>query len=44
MSYGSPTWRPWVQDEERSRPFFRRAIELGINFFDRLRHCVSELS
>jgi aryl-alcohol dehydrogenase-like predicted oxidoreductase len=34
MSYGTPTWRPWVLDEERSRPFFRRAIELGINFFD----------
>ena len=34
MSYGSPTWRPWVLDEERSRPFFKRAIELGINFFD----------
>ena len=34
MSYGSPTWRPWVLDDERARPFFRRAIELGINFFD----------
>jgi aryl-alcohol dehydrogenase-like predicted oxidoreductase len=34
MSYGSPTWRPWVLDEEHARPFFRRAIELGINFFD----------
>ena len=34
MSYGSPTWRPCVLDEEHARPFFRRAIELGINFFD----------
>jgi 1-deoxyxylulose-5-phosphate synthase len=34
MSYGSPAWRPWVLDEAASRPFFRRAIELGINFFD----------
>jgi 1-deoxyxylulose-5-phosphate synthase len=34
MSYGSPSWRPWVLDEERSRPFIRRALELGINFFD----------
>jgi aryl-alcohol dehydrogenase-like predicted oxidoreductase len=34
MSYGSPTWRPWVLDEEASMPFFRRAAELGINFFD----------
>ena len=34
MSYGSPTWRPWVLDEEHARPFFKRAIEVGINFFD----------
>ena len=34
MSYGNPAWRPWVLDEERARPFFRRALELGINFFD----------
>jgi len=34
MSYGSPHWRPWVLDEEAARPFFRRAIEAGINFFD----------
>jgi aryl-alcohol dehydrogenase-like predicted oxidoreductase len=34
MSYGNPKWRPWVQDEGAARPFFRRAIELGINFFD----------
>jgi aryl-alcohol dehydrogenase-like predicted oxidoreductase len=34
MSYGSPAWRPWVLDEEHAQPFFRRAIELGINFFD----------
>jgi 1-deoxyxylulose-5-phosphate synthase len=34
MSYGSPSWRPWVLDEAAARPFFRRAIELGINFFD----------
>src|SRR5579862_4974744 len=34
MSYGSPHWRPWVLDEEAARPFFRRAIEGGINFFD----------
>ncbi|MDN5848395.1 MAG: aldo/keto reductase [Nitrococcus sp.] len=34
MSYGSPAWREWVLDEERSRPFIRRALELGINFFD----------
>jgi aryl-alcohol dehydrogenase-like predicted oxidoreductase len=34
MSYGSPAWRPWVLDEESSRPYFRRAVEAGINFFD----------
>jgi len=34
MSYGSPAWRSWVLDEPASRPFFRRAVELGINFFD----------
>ena len=34
MSYGTPAWRPWVLDEDASRPFFRRAVEAGINFFD----------
>src|ERR1700730_11150608 len=34
MTYGSKNWRPWVLEEEESRPFFRRALELGINFFD----------
>jgi aryl-alcohol dehydrogenase-like predicted oxidoreductase len=34
MSYGSPAWRPWVLDETAAQPFFRRAIEAGINFFD----------
>jgi aryl-alcohol dehydrogenase (NADP+) len=34
MTYGSSAWRPWVLDEEPSRPFFRRAWEAGINFFD----------
>src|SRR5260370_33015482 len=34
MTYGSKQWRPWVLDEEESRPFFRRALEGGINFFD----------
>src|SRR5262245_21373254 len=34
MSYGDPKWRPWILDEAASRPFFRRAVELGINFFD----------
>jgi aryl-alcohol dehydrogenase (NADP+) len=34
MSYGSKNWRPWVLEEDESRPFIRRALELGINFFD----------
>jgi 1-deoxyxylulose-5-phosphate synthase len=34
MTYGSKKWRPWVLDEEEARPFIRRAIELGITFFD----------
>lgn len=34
MSYGASKWRPWVLDEPEARPFYRRALELGINFFD----------
>jgi aryl-alcohol dehydrogenase (NADP+) len=34
MTYGTPEWRSWVLNEDESRPFFQRALELGINFFD----------
>jgi len=34
MTYGTPAWRPWVLDESESRPFIKRALEHGINFFD----------
>jgi aryl-alcohol dehydrogenase-like predicted oxidoreductase len=34
MTYGTPDWRPWVLDEEQSKPFFQSAIEKGITFFD----------
>ncbi len=35
MSYGQPNDRwQWALDEEHSRPFIQRALELGINFFD----------
>src|ERR1041385_651514 len=34
MSYGTSKWRPWVLDEDDARPFFRKALDLGINFFD----------
>jgi len=39
MSYGQAvtpgvlTW-PWTLSEEESRPYIRRALELGVNFFD----------
>jgi aryl-alcohol dehydrogenase-like predicted oxidoreductase len=36
MSYGVPERgaHPWTLPEEQSRPFLKRALELGINFFD----------
>ncbi|HEY9126609.1 MAG TPA: aldo/keto reductase, partial [Acidobacteriaceae bacterium] len=34
MTYGAKSWREWVLEEEESKPFIRRAIEAGINFFD----------
>jgi len=34
MSYGDPGWRNWVLPEVEARPFVRRAVEAGINFFD----------
>ena len=36
MSYGVPDSgaHPWSLDKDASRPFFRRALEAGINFFD----------
>lgn len=36
MTYGDAArgGHPWVLDEAASRPFFRKALESGINFFD----------
>lgn len=34
MTYGNKSWREWVLEEAESRPFIRRALELGITFFD----------
>jgi 1-deoxyxylulose-5-phosphate synthase len=34
MSMGSSTWKRWVLDESESVPILRRALDLGINFFD----------
>jgi aryl-alcohol dehydrogenase-like predicted oxidoreductase len=33
MTYGSKKWREWVLEDAEARPFYRRAIEAGINFF-----------
>src|ERR1700723_1646263 len=41
MSYGAPATvgakpgsHAWVLNEQESEPFFRQALDLGINFFD----------
>jgi 1-deoxyxylulose-5-phosphate synthase len=36
MTYGTPDRgaHPWTLNEQASRPFIQRALELGINFFD----------
>jgi 1-deoxyxylulose-5-phosphate synthase len=36
MTFGVPERgaHPWTLDEEKSRPIIRRALDLGINFFD----------
>jgi aryl-alcohol dehydrogenase (NADP+) len=34
MGFGSRSWRKWALEEDESRPIIRRALELGITFFD----------
>lgn len=34
MSLGSSAWKGWVLDEDESIPILRRALDLGITFFD----------
>jgi len=34
MSMGSSAWKGWVLDEPDSIPILRRALDLGVNFFD----------
>ena len=34
FAFGNPAWQRWVLPEGDARPIIRRAIELGINFFD----------
>ena len=36
MSFGASEQgtHPWTMDEDTSRPFIKRALDAGINFFD----------
>ncbi len=34
MGFGAKSWREWVLPEPEARPLIKRALELGINFFD----------
>ncbi len=34
MSYGDPASRPWFLDESAAEPIVRRAVEVGVTFFD----------
>jgi 1-deoxyxylulose-5-phosphate synthase len=34
MTYGSKKWRDWVLEEDEARPFYKQALDAGINFFD----------
>lgn len=40
MTYGTPGWdaHPWTQDRESAMPIFRKAADVGINFFDTADH------
>ncbi len=34
LGYGDPKWHEWTLGEEQAKPFFKAALEKGINFFD----------
>jgi len=34
MTYGSKKWRDWVLEEDEALPFYKRALDAGVNFFD----------
>ena len=34
MTFGTGEWRPWIRDEATAREVTRKAVELGVNFFD----------
>ena len=40
MSFGTPggPTHPWVITEDEAQPFFRKAVESGINFYDTANH------
>jgi len=34
MTYGSRKWREWILEEDEAKPFVKRALDAGVNFFD----------
>jgi aryl-alcohol dehydrogenase-like predicted oxidoreductase len=34
LTYGDPKWHEWTLGDEAARPFFKAALDKGINFFD----------
>lgn len=34
MGIGSSKWKGWVLDEDRSRPILKKALDVGVTFFD----------
>ncbi len=34
MNFGDPKWRAYIMDRAAAKPYFVRALEAGINFFD----------
>lgn len=34
MNMGTPDWKPWIFDEQRSEPIVKHALDTGVNFID----------
>ncbi len=34
MTYGNKKWREWVLTEDEAKPFVKRSLDAGVNFFD----------
>jgi aryl-alcohol dehydrogenase-like predicted oxidoreductase len=34
MNMGTPQWKPWIFDEQKSEPIVRHALDKGVNFID----------